>query len=186
MKVLITGNARYGLSAELAKRLPGATLVSRSNGYDLTDRKDQDRCADLALSHDAFINCAALWRFNQALLMDAVYQKCATIGHGIHIIAVGSTVDRSKNGKPWLYGAEKKALRDWCNTLSMSGVWGNTPKVTYASFGTMSNNQHKHPDRRCLDIGAAADYVVWLLSQPRNVNINEISIDPMQDGKWYD
>lgn len=185
MRVLVTGNDRYGLAAELAKLLPDVTLVSRSTGYDLTSHGDQLRCAELALEHDAFVNCAALWRFNQTLLMDAVYQRCAGEGHGIHIIAIGSTVDRAKNGKAWLYGAEKKALRDWCNTLSMSGVWGNAPKVTYASFGTMSNNQHKHADRRCLDLGQAAEYVVWLLSQPKSVNINEISIDPMQDGRWY-
>jgi NADP-dependent 3-hydroxy acid dehydrogenase YdfG len=49
----------------------------------------------------------------------------------------------------------------------------------------MSNNQHKHPDRKCLDIDQAAEYIKWICEQPKNININEISIDPMQDQRWH-
>jgi len=89
------------------------------------------------------------------------------------------------DGKPWLYNAEKKALRDYCNTLALGGVWRDRAKITYVSLGTMSNNQHKHPDRKCLDIDSAANYIKWVIEQPSNININEISIDPMQDQRWY-
>jgi NADP-dependent 3-hydroxy acid dehydrogenase YdfG len=54
------------------------------------------------------------------------------------------------------------------------------PKVSYISFGTLTNNQHKHGDRTCLDIDQAAEYIKWLIDQPKHVNINEISIDPVQ------
>jgi NADP-dependent 3-hydroxy acid dehydrogenase YdfG len=102
-------------------------------------------------------------------------------------INIGSTTDRVKNGKPWLYNAEKKALRDYSNTLALGGVWSDElPKVTYISFGTLSNNQEKHPTRKCIDISVAAEYVKWIIDQPRHIAINEISIDPMQGKIWYE
>ena len=85
-----------------------------------------------------------------------------------------------------LTNAEKKALRDYCNTLALGGVWDNFPKVSYISFGTLSNNQEKHPTRKCLNINEAAEYIKWVIDQPAYVNINEISIDPMQDKRWHD
>jgi len=186
MKILITGNSTYGLSAAIGKKCQHVSYVSRSTGFDLTTRDGREACAMLALEHDVFINCAALYQFNQTLLMDDVYKTCNSANVDIHMIAIGSTTDRVKNGRAWLYNAEKKALRDWCNTLAISGVWSSGPKVSYVSFGTLTNNQDKHPDRKCLDIDLTADYVLWLLSQPKYVNINEISIDPMQGAKWHE
>ena len=184
--MLITGNKNFGLAKELYKIFPDAEFVSRSNGYDLTLLESQLSCAQLALKHPTFINVSALWKFNQTLLLDQVYKLCLEKKHNIHIICIGSTTDRVKNGKVWLYNAEKKALRDYCNTLSLSSVWGNSPKVTYVSFGTLSNNQHKHPDRRCIDINKAANYIKWIVDQPKDISINEISIDPMQEKQWYE
>lgn len=186
MNVCITGNKLTGVSSALHSLYPDATFYSRSTGYDLTSGVDQKRCAEDAVNHDVFINCAALWKFNQTVLLDTVYKLAVERNPNLHIVCVGSTTDRVKNGKPWLYNAEKKALRDYCNTLSLGGVWGSTPKVTYISFGTLSNNQSKHPDRRCMDLQSAALYIKWVIDQPKGVCINEISIDPMQDTKWYD
>ena len=62
----------------------------------------------------------------------------------------------------------------------MNGVWGVTPKITLISFGSLSNVQEKHPTRKCLDIDRAAIYIKWLLEQPSDICINEISIDPLQ------
>jgi hypothetical protein len=186
MKIIISGNKDKGLAGALFKLYPGATFCSRATGFDLTQSKDQERLADLVLEHDIFINCAALWRFEQTNLLDAVHKKSVEHQHRPHIICIGSTTDRVKNGKPWRYNAEKKALRDYSNTLALGGVWDRFSKVSYISFGTLSNNQEKHPDRKTLNIDEAAYYIKWLIDQPRCVNINEISIDPMQDSRWYD
>lgn len=186
MKLCVSGNTSFGLSKALSLLYPTATYISRSTGFDLSTKSGQESAAAAAVSHDVFVNCSALYKFNQTVLLDAVYKLAVEKNPSLHIICVGSTTDRVKNGRAWLYNAEKKALRDYSNTLAISGVWGNTPKVSYISFGTLSNNQHKHPDRRCMDIGAAAEYIKWLIEQPKNLNINEISIDPMQDAKWYD
>lgn len=186
LKVAVTGNSDFGLASEIGKIYPNVAFYSRKTGYDLTTKAGQEQIAELAVQQDVFINCAALYKFNQTVLLDAVYKKACTANTNLHIICVGSTTDRVKNGKAWLYNAEKKALRDYSNTLSIGGVWNNAPKVSYISFGTLTNNQHKHPERRCMGIDVAASYVKWLIEQPRNININEISIDPMQDARWYE
>lgn len=183
--MLIAGNKNYGLGEALYKIFPSAEFVSRTSGHDLTTSQDQEWFAKESLKHSQIIVCSALHKFNQTVLLEAVYQCSATNNHTPHIICVGSTTDRLSDGKPWLYNAEKKALRDYCNTLSLGGVWKNRAKVTYVSLGTMSNNQHKHLDRKCLAIDAGAQYIKWILDQPKNININEISIDPMQDQRWY-
>lgn len=186
MKILISGNKNQGLAAELYKLYPDATFASRETGFELTQKKYREQFAQLAVEHDVVIVNAALWQFQQTVLLDAVYKALLEANKQAHIVCIGSTTDRVKNGKAWLYNAEKKALRDYSNTLAIAGVWGQAPKVSYISFGTLSNNQHKHPDRKCITISSAAEYIKWLLDQPKCVNINEISIDPMQDGKWYD
>jgi hypothetical protein len=180
MKILITGNPNAGLAHSLSILYPEATFISRNTGYDLTTIKGQEACADLVLDYDVFINNSALWKFNQTVLLDTVYKKCVEKKHRPHIICLGSTTDRVKNGKIWLYNAEKKALRDYCNTLGLNGAWGEGPKITLISFGSLSNVQHKYPERKCLDIDTAARYIKWIVDQPNNLCINEISIDPLQ------
>ena len=179
--MIISGNREFGLANELHKIYPDAIFCSRKTHYDLTKSNDQDRFAELSLSHDRIIINSALWKFNQTVLLEKVYKKCVENHHRPHIITIGSTTDRVKNGKAWLYNAEKKALRDYSNTLAISGVWGEAPKVTYISFGTLSNNQEKHPDRKCMDISQAAEYIKWIFDQPVNLHVNEISIDPLQN-----
>ena len=180
MKILIAGNKNYGLAAELFKLYPDAFFASRTTGFDLTKNDDQKKLADLALDYDIFINCSALHKFNQTILLDAVYKKCTENNHRLQIICIGSTTDRVKKGGAWLYNAEKKALRDYCNTLGMNGVWDNGPKITLVSFGSLTNVQSKHPTRKCLDIAQAALYIKWIVEQPKDICVNEISIDPLQ------
>ena len=184
--MLISGNKNKGLAQSLYTLYPTATFCSRATGYELTDTTDMERFAKLSTQHEVIIVNSALWRFHQSVLLDLVYKACVSAQHKAHIVVIGSTTDRVCNGKAWLYNAEKKALRDYSNTLAIGGVWGDhAPKVSYISFGTLSNNQHKHPDRKCLDIDAAACYIKWIIDQPRHLNINEISVDPMQDAYWY-
>ena len=183
--MIITGNKDTGVAGALAKIYPDAEFISRSTGYDFGKKLDMERCAEAVLAHDVFINCSALFRFNQTSLLDIVYKKCILENHQCHIINIGSTTDRVKKGGAWLYNAEKKALRDYSNTLGLTGVWASGPKISYISFGTLDNNQEKHPDRKTMNINLAAEYVKWMIDQPSHLNINELIIDPMQSEKWY-
>ncbi len=181
--MLISGNPEQGVAQALWKLYPDAVFMSRSSGHDLVEKSGREAFAKEALNHDVIIVNCALWQFQQTVLLDAVYKSLKNTKKLAHIVVIGSTTDRVKNGKAWLYNAEKKALRDYSNTLSIGGVWSRMPKVSYISFGTLSNNQEKHPDRRCMDIDEAAGYIKWLIDQPKYVNINEISIDPMQESQ---
>lgn len=185
MKILISGNKDFGLAKELHTLYPDATFISRKTDVDLTSLDGHKKLAELVLNHDVFINCSALWKFNQTVLLDTVYKKCIEAGHSPYIISIGSTTDRVKKGSSWLYNAEKKALRDYSNSLGLNSVWQDGPKITYISFGTLSNNQEKHPTRKTIDISTAAKYIQWLLDQPKEFCINELSIDPMQNQRWY-
>jgi hypothetical protein len=183
MKILISGNKYTGLSAAVGRLYPDQVeFASRTTGYELTSDAGREAFCDRAVESDVIIICAALWRFQQTVLLDAVSKRLRSDKKAPRIVVIGSTTDRVKNGKPWLYNAEKKALRDFSNTLAIGGVWTpGLPKLTYISFGTLSNNQDKHPDRTCMDIDQAAAYIKWLIDQPECVNINEISIDPVQE-----
>lgn len=186
MKILIAGNPNYGLAEKLNEILTAEhtlTYVSRSapNSMDLTKAESQQQFAEMATHHDVVILCSALWKFNQTLLLEATYKRLKAVNKRTLIICIGSTTDRVMKATDWLYNAEKKALRDYANSLSLSGVWASCPRVTLISFGTLSNMQEKHPDRKTMPIVQAAKYVEWIISQPESVHINEISLDPLQN-----
>ena len=179
--MIITGNPKEGVAQALYKLYPTAEYVSReTNQLDLTNTDHIFEFANRCTKHDVIILNSALWRFHQTILLDIVYKALRTAKSEAHIVCIGSTTDRTSKGTAWLYNAEKKALRDYSNSLGLVGVWHSGPKVSYISFGTLSNNQHKHPGRVCLDIDEAVGYIKWLIDQPKHVTINEISIDPMQ------
>jgi hypothetical protein len=185
MKILIAGNSKYGLAEQLNEVLSDKhelTFASRTSitPLDLTKAEDQQQFAELAVNQDVVILCSALWKFNQTLLLEAVYKRLKALNKRTLMIAVGSTTDRSMKATDWLYSAEKKALRDYTNSLGMTGVWSTGPRVTLISFGTLSNKQAKHPDRKTMSIRKAAEYINWILEQPADLHINEISIDPLQ------
>lgn len=178
--ILIAGNKDYGLAKEIYNLYPEAFFASRSSGYDLTRQDDQKRFVELIHNYKIVINCSALYKFNQTVLLDQINKYCIENNIRPHIICIGSTTDRVKKGGAWLYNAEKKALRDYSNTLGLNGVWNAGPKVTLISFGTLSNVQQKHPTRKCMPIEVAAQYIKWIIDQPKDICINEISIDPLQ------
>jgi len=183
MKILVSGNPAFGLAEALNAVLEDheLTFVSRTtHKLDLTKAENQQAFADMSVNYDVVILNSALWKFNQTLLLESVYKKLKAEGKQTLIICIGSTTDRVMKATDWLYNAEKKALRDYCNSLGMTGVWAKNPRVTLISFGSLSNVQEKHPDRKTIPIQKAAVYVKWILEQPKEFHINEISIDPLQ------
>ena len=184
MKILVTGNPNFGLAESISKIYTDAKFVTKSAGFDLTSSIKQDELSNIALDYDVFVLCSYIPDYVPNILLQKVYDNCKKNNHKIHIIVIGSTVDRVKDGRVWKYAEEKKALRDMCNTLAMHGVWKSGPKVSLISFGTLSNNKDKHPERNCMDIDKAGEYIKWLIDQPNDVNINEVSIDPMQNKDW--
>ena len=164
---------------------PDATFISRNEtGHDLCEREVQADVATMALEHDVFINCSALWRFNQTLLLQAVFKKCVEENHTIHIVNIGSTVERVTKGRVSNYGHDKEALKNQSHEYSLSTVWDPNlkPRCTYISFGTMPtpNAVKQHPDRKKIELHEVAGYIKWIIDQPRHLHVHEISIDPVQ------
>jgi NADP-dependent 3-hydroxy acid dehydrogenase YdfG len=185
MKILITGKRTYGVAGALNKLYPGSTFISRNEtGHDLCERKVQDEIAEIALDHDVFINCSALWRFNQTLLLQAVFKRCHEERHAIHIINIGSTVERVTKGRVSNYAHDKEALKNQSHEYSLSTVWNPNmiTRSTYISFGTMPtpNAIEQHPDRKKISLSEVAGYIKWIIDQPVHLHIHEISIDPRQ------
>ena len=82
-KVLITGNKDYGLCKEICHIFDSVdnidyTTASRSNGWELTNKSNQDNLADFFISEgfNVFINSSAMWKFNQTLLAETMYTSC--------------------------------------------------------------------------------------------------------------
>ena len=117
--MIITGNPKEGLAEALYKLYPNAVYCSRESGYDLTNTDHIFEFANECTKHNQIILNSALWRFHQTILLDLVYKALRTAKSVAHIVCIGSTVDRVQKGQAWLYSAEKKALRDYCNSLSL-------------------------------------------------------------------
>mgnify|MGYP005689262449 FL=1 len=65
-------------------------------------------------------------------------------------------------------------------------IGGSNIKTTLISPGSLNTSSvmKKHPDRKLIDTDYIAELVLWLIKQPTYVNINEISLDPIQLGKF--
>ena len=59
-------------------------------------------------------------------------------------------------------------------------------KSTLISPGSLTTPSvmKKHPDRKLIDTSYIAEVILWLIQQPEYVNINEISLDPIQSGSF--
>ena len=185
MKILITGKREYGVAGALLKHYPRATLIGRNESdQDLCERDVQKDVAETALEYDVFINCSALWRFNQTLLLQEVFKRCHEERHPIHIINIGSTIERVTKGRVSNYAHDKEALKNQSHEYAVSYVWNPNilPRSTYISFGTMPTpgSIEKHPNRNKISLSEVAGYIKWIIDQPVHLHVHEIAIDPVQ------
>lgn len=127
-----------------------------------------------------------MWKFNQTLLAETMYNRMIDAKVSAHFIHIGSTADTGVKGRTWRYPTEKKALRNYNRDLSYMAIGGSNVKTTLLSPGSLTtpNVIKKHPDRKLIDTRYIAEVILWLLSQPEYVNINEISLDPIQTGTF--
>jgi hypothetical protein len=192
-KILITGNRDYGLCKEICNLFDSVDgcdyhTVSRSNDWRLDNAEGQERLAQYFIDEEfnVFINNSAMWKFQQTLLAETMYNAVKDVGVNAQFIHIGSTADTGVKGRTWRYPTEKKALRNYNRDLSYLAIGGSNIKTTLLSPGSLTtpNVIKKHPDRQLIDLEYIADVILWLLCQPKYVNINEISLDPIQSGNY--
>lgn len=185
-KIIVSGNKNHGVAAGIHTVMEkdyDITFCSRKTGYDLTTDDGRNRFVDLSLNHDVFINNAALWKFNQTLLLESVWKAWHESGKKGHIINLGSTADRQIYGGNWLYPAEKNALKHQSLSQSMSAISGSKIKVTYLGYGYVKTPkiEEKHPGKNKHDPIEIAKIIKWIIEYPVDTsNIIEISLDPIQ------
>lgn len=192
-KVLITGNRNYGLCQAICNLFDTVDdisyhTISRGDGYNLEKDEDQVRLANLMVddNFDVFINNAALWKFHQVMVAEKVHNTLSESKKKAHLIHIGSTADTGVKGRTWRYPTEKKALRAYNRDLTYMAQGGSNIKSTIISPGSLTtpNVIKKHPGRALLDVEYIAEIILWLIQQPDYVNINEISLDPIQVGAF--
>lgn len=181
MKTLTTGHADYGVAQAIGQIL-GSDFASRRNGFDLCTDDGKDRLAQLSLEYDVFVNCAALWKFHQTLVLEKVWNTWSESGKTGTIINIGSTADVGVRSGSWLYPIEKKALRSLSRSLSQCTLGGNGIRVTYISPGYLRTPgvERKHPDKNKIEPLKIAELIKWLIQSPEGVNLHDISLDPIQ------
>ena len=74
------------------------------------------------------------------------------------------------------------------NINSIGGFMRASNNTIVKIFGpgslTTPSVMKKHPDRKLIDTEYVAELILWLINQPEYVNINEISVDPIQAGDY--
>ena len=191
-KVLITGNRNYGLCEAICNMFDqngyDYECASRETGWRLDRQEDQARLAHhfVLNGFNVFINNSAMWKFHQIMIAENMYNAVKLAGVNAQFIHMGSTADTGVKGRTWRYPTEKKALRDYNRDLTYMTMGGSNIKTTLLSPGSLTTPSvmEKHPDRQLIDVEYIADIILWLLSQPEYVNINEISLDPVQTGAY--
>ena len=188
-KIIISGNKHYGLGESLFNKFPDALFCSRSNGeFDFSNMDSIEKFAKISLDYDVYINCSYIPYFKQLMLLGKVWRSWMETKKTGQMIVLGSTADWST--KIWLYPTEKKALRDFCRRFGGAGSGGgpnmhpgNGIRLTYIAPGMLDlpKQREKHGvDIAKLDINYLSGVIEWLINQPENVNIYEISMDPVQ------
>ena len=192
-KVLITGNRDYGLCQAICNIFDTVgdidyVTASRTTGWYLDKIDEQDRLAEYFTNEgfNVFINNSAMWKFHQIMIAEKIYEQSFKLGLHAQLIHMGSTADTGVKGRTWRYPTEKKALRDYNRDLTYMSQGGSNIKTTLISPGSITTPSviKKHPGRKLIDVEYIAEVILWLLQQPDYVNINEISLDPIQTGTY--
>ena len=132
------------------------------------------------------VEAMALWKFHQVMIAESVFNAMEEADRKGQIINIGSTADTGVKGRTWRYPTEKKALKAYNRDLTYMAMGGSNIKTTLISPGslTTSSVMKKHPDRKLIDVEYIAELVVWTINQPEYINVNELSIDPIQHGTY--
>ena len=192
-KILITGSRNYGLCEAMCKLFDTMSDIeyetaSRSNGYQLDTNEGQKKLAEHYINgnFDIFINNSAIWKFQQVMIVEGVFNAMEEADRKGHIINIGSTADTGVKGRSWRYPTEKKALKAYNRDLTYKAMGGSNIKTTLISPGSLTTPSvmKKHPDRKLIDVEYIAELVAWAINQPEYINVNELSIDPIQYGTY--
>ena len=187
MKILTTGNPHKDIVSKLIKTMSNVDTVSRSSSstysFDLTKQDNIKNLAQTSLDYDVFINSALIPNFGQTQILQQVWTEWKSQNKSGHIISFGSAVDYYYRPDNRLYPVEKRALRDLNRSLAKHCTWFDSKiRCTYFSFGGVATEktQHQWGHYQHFDMQEIANYVKWIIESPRDTNIDELHITPIQ------
>lgn len=186
MKILTTGNSKYGLAHGISKTI-NSSFASRSNGYDLSSDEGMDKFVELAMNYDiVIINCYTekMNNYSQVRLLHKLYTESIEQKCKMHIICIGSISDHINKEQPWLkylsYGAEKLALQRLCETINHNreNISPNV-KCTYIGLGHMHTPlvDRYHPEEIKLNTEYVASVIKWIIDAPECIESITITKD---------
>jgi hypothetical protein len=184
--IIVSGNKNYGLGKHLYKKFPDASFYSRScGGYHLTNHDQQTGFINKSLSYHTYISCSSLPDFHQLILVQRLWELWVECKKPGHIIVIGSTSELRSMSK---YATEKRALKDWCMNFNRISV-GNEPlvvkksngvKISHLSPGLLDTENNKKTESNKIDLDYFVDTIKWVMDQPEEIVINNLSVYPVQ------
>lgn len=185
-KMIVAGNKHYGLAKSIYEAHPDAAFYSRSNGnLDFTKFEDRKKFAIESLNYDICISCSYVPDFGQLNLVNHIWDRWQRANKKGHIIVIGSTADNSRGAR--MYCIEKRNLRDYCRNYGGGAVGGgpnvhpgNGIKITYVAPGVLNlPKQREKFDEKIgkIDTRYLVEVIDWLIAQPNNIAIHDISLD---------
>lgn len=187
-KIIVSGNKHYGLSQCLFETFPMADFFSRANGFDFLNDKCIRDFATKSLNYDVYISCSYIPNFGQINLLKGVYEAWEKKSKKGRMIVFGSTADWGI--RVWSYPTEKRALKDFCRRYGSNGSGGgpnlhkgNGILITYIAPGMIDLPRQREKfgeEMAKVDPYYLTSIVEWILKQPENINIYDISMDPVQ------
>lgn len=177
MKIYVTGTTSglgQAIKDEIKKTYIYPTIIDLNKpDYDLSLNLDNYIKDDF----DVYINNAH-YSFAQTELLYKLVE--VNKNRECHIINIGSVSSDGDRKIVNHYAIEKTALEKACTQLSLIN---SKCKISLVKPGRMNTKMVKHIDAPKLDTKEVARVILWMINQPRHINIKSISVDIMQELK---
>jgi len=163
MRVAITGHTK-GLGKELYNRFGDVKGFSSSNDYDVSDRYERAKIINEIHKFDLFINNAHPF-FDQTRLLMEVFEEWKYEDKTIVNIISRAKYDNISKG--FMYSASKASLSHLSHNLRFNT--DKKCKIIDVNPGLLES------DLSSLTYKEMADIVIWCITQPKHIEIGEIS-----------
>lgn len=173
--IYLTGS-RGGLGSAIKQKLERDTPLLEVTCLDRPEY-DMDFSLYKFIKNDfnVYINCS----HNGFAQVDILYELVeANKDRYCHIINVGSVASDGDRMKVHPYCVHKAALEKACQQLALVN---SKCKVSLIKPGRMNTKMVEHIDAPKMRPEDVANAVVWMINQPREINIKSLTIDIMQD-----
>lgn len=147
---------------------------SRSNGFDLSDREQLDRCIDSIIGHDVDIAILNAYTGSSQLnMLTALNNKWSMDINKTVVIISSNGSDYRPNFNP-RYSIDKASLDRAVFEYTQNRSW----RLINIRPGYTDTNMVKHINAKKMQVDRVVDAVVWAINAPKDSVIQSITIIP--------